>query len=147
MWITITETHLKTRLSDPELTAFKSVALAAGQANPVSEIIADVTNLIRGYVANCQRNRLGSDGTIPDKLLSSALAIIVMQVMTRAAGKVIDPNGVRQKASEDAIRLMEQVAGCKFAVEIPDDFSSENIQNFTPTISSRDFRFRDQDGI
>lgn len=146
-WVNISEADLKTRLSGPELAAFRSAALASGQADPIADLIEQNVNKVRGYIAACQRNTLGADGTIPDKLLGTALSLIVLEVMARAAGIVIDSNDVRRMAAKDATRLLENVARCQFAIEQPTTESSETIQNFEPTFSGRDFRFKEQDGI
>lgn len=119
MWITVTEDHLKQAVSGPELDAFRAAALAAGQADPVSGIISEITQEVRGYVAACSRNQLGPVGTIPDELLHAFLSIFVPRFQTRAGGVLIDPNGQRQRDQDNARTLLSQVASCKFAIVQP----------------------------
>jgi len=117
-WITITESNVQTKLAGAELTALKSFALASGQTSPLTEIIEQVVDEIRGYVAACARNTLGVAGTIPAKLLSAALAMIRYRLATRLPIKSLLTDD-RVKENEAAIRLLEQVAACKFAIEDP----------------------------
>jgi hypothetical protein len=137
-WIAIAETDLVTRISGDELEGFRAAALAAGQVDPVAPAIEQVTDMIRGYVAACATNVLGDDGKIPDKLLGPALDLIVLEVMKRAAGVVIDPEGARAKSAGNAIRLLERVADCKFAI---DDPTTGKTSNPTPSFSGRTRQF------
>jgi hypothetical protein len=148
-WITPSETHLRTRLSGPEIQAFKTAALASGQSNPIPDLLEEVVNRIRGDVAACEQNVLGPDGTIPDKLLGACLSIAVIEVMARAAGTVLDPEQARREAARNAERLLERVAACKFAIDVPDVQSDEVIQGNIPTFSGRTpvYTRDDQDGI
>ena len=134
-WIAITPDDVKTRLTGAEVAALKSVALAPGQGDPLDEIIAHVTNEVRGYVAANVKNTLGAAGTIPAKLLSAALAIIRYRVATRLPTKsLLTEDRVRE--NDAAIRLLERVADDKFAIEDPitGDVSGISIQFVsTPT--------------
>jgi len=148
-WITLTDEHLKTRLSGAELTAFSSAALAEGQSDPTDDILGDVTNEVRGFVAGNRNNTLGAAGTIPDKLRSAALDIATLKICQRAAGIVIDPGGHRAEAAKQAYRLLAQVADGKFAVEEPETATDEVIGAPSPSIAGRDREHKrsDQDGL
>lgn len=107
-----------TRLSGPELAALKTVALADGQTDPLPEILADVIHEVRGYVSACGRNTLAEGATIPEKLKGAALAMIRYRLVTRLPAKSL-MNDDRRKENSDALHLMRDVAGCKFAVDEP----------------------------
>ncbi len=117
-WITITEAYVQTKLAGAELIALKTSALASGQSDPVAEIITQVTNEIRGYVAANHENTLGAAGTIPEKLLSAAVAIIRFRSATRLPVKTFLTDD-RVREYEAAIRLLERVADAKFSIEDP----------------------------
>jgi hypothetical protein len=137
-WIAITEALVLTRISGAELEGFRAAALGSGQADPVQPAIDQVTNLVRGYVAACASNVLGDDGKIPDKLLGAALDMLVIDIPKRAAGIVLDPTDERAKAYTRAVRLLERVADCKFAI---DDPTTGETSTPTPSFSGRDRKF------
>jgi len=147
-WITLSITDVKPKLAGAELSALQTAALSAGQSDPVVEMIAEVINEVRGYVAACNRNILGAGATIPDKLKSAALAMIRYRAATRLPGKAfLSEDRVRE--NEAAIHLCEQVAACKFAIEEPDTASTERISQPAPSVSGNDRTFTrtTQDGI
>lgn len=148
-WRALTETDIKTRLSGPELAAFRAVALATGQTDPVAAVITQVTDLVRGYIAACPSNRLGEEGTIPTKLIGPSVDMMVIEIQSRAAGKVIDPDGNRKEANRTAMSILRDVAACRFGIEAPEDESEEQAANNTPTFFGREFAFQrtHQDGI
>lgn len=117
-WIPLTETEVITKLSGPEIAAMKTAALAPGQPNPLPDVITQVIKEIRGYVAACERNQLGDGETIPDELKGVAISRIRFELATRlpVASLLTDD---RRKANDNAIRLLENVAGCKFLIVQP----------------------------
>lgn len=135
MWVTITEADLLTQISGDELEALREAALGAGQTDPVQPTINQVTNYVRGRVAACQQNTLGAGNTIPDELMAHALALIVLQFMTRPAGTVIQQSESRQKAAALAEDILRDVAKCLVAIEQPATASDEVIASPTPSIS------------
>lgn len=147
MWVSVAEADLKTRISGPELSAFRAAALATGQADPIAAVTLQVVDLVRGYIGACQSNTLGAAGTVPEKLLGVTLDLLVVEVEKRCAGKLIDPNGHRANSAREAMAILRDVARCNFAIDVPETEDDEVIQSFTPTISARTARFRDQDGI
>jgi hypothetical protein len=148
MWITVTEDMVKTRLAGAELTALRTAALSAGQADPLAEVIAEVVNEVRGYVAACKANRLESGTKIPEKLKTTALARIVFELASRLPVKGI-VTAERKEANTAAKRLLEQVAACQFAVEEPVTPDAEKVSNPSPKITDRTLSFtrEDQDGL
>ena len=145
-WVAITEADVLTVLSGPELAAYRSVALAGGQADPVAPIIGQVVDLVRGYVGGCTSNQLGEAGTIPAKLLQPALDIIAVRIPRRVRK---DPTQARQDAHDQAIALLEKVSNCDFDIEEPVTPSTEETAAGTPRISGgkRKFGREQQDGI
>lgn len=120
-WLDITETHIRTRLSSTELTAFRQAAQVPGDADPITGTIDIVTAYVRGCVAACPRNSLASTG-IPGVLLDAALDLIVVRVMQRAHGAVVDVDGTRKGGAERAEALLRQVRECKGPmIPVPDD--------------------------
>jgi len=137
-WTAITEALLVTRISGSELTALRAAALADGQADPVAPAIAQVTDLVRGYVAACARNSLGAAGTIPAKLIGPACTLVMAAICARVPGYALDED--RRADRRNAIDLLEQVAACKFAVEDPDS-TEDVISTPTPQMSDPDLHF------
>lgn len=114
MWIALTEAKLLEYISSAELEALRIAATSTEQPDPVGGALDDVTNLVRGYCGN--KNELGADGTIPDRLVKSACHIAIVDIMTRAAGTMIDPDDQRAKNSDRAYKVLEQVAKGTFAI-------------------------------
>ncbi len=117
-WISITESDVQSKLAGAELAALKTAALASGQTNPLTEIIEQVVDEVRGYIGGNRANTLGAAGTIPQKLLSAALAMIRYRLATRLPVKSMITED-RKAEYDGAIRLLEQVAAGKFSIEDP----------------------------
>ncbi len=124
-----------TVLAGPELSAYRSAALGAGQADPMASEITYVTNMVRGRVAACLRNRLGPEETIPEKLMSAACDILAVRIPKRAAGK--NPTKSREEAQKDALDLLKDVAACHFAIDDPLEYTQEIIFAPVPTIRAK----------
>ncbi|MEM1057922.1 MAG: hypothetical protein AAGK14_01630 [Verrucomicrobiota bacterium] len=145
-WITITEADVLTVLSGPELAAFRTKATADGQADPLPAVIAQVTDLVRGHVGICGRNRLGAGATIPGKLLAPSLDLIAERLPRRVG---LDLTEGRTEAADRAYRVLEAVARCEFAVEAPESASAEQTAGPAPQIHARppQFQRHDQEGL
>lgn len=145
-WISIEEDDVKTRLAGTELSSYQTVALASGQSDPLPGIITQVVSEIRGYIAACASNALGDGETIPEKLLGTALAVIRYRLTTRLPIEVTEQRELEYK---EAIRLLERVSECMFAIEEPEEEDDESISSPSPNIGSRtrNFDSDDQDGI
>lgn len=143
-WAAITEDDVLTVMAGPELTKIRAAALKAGQVDPLDPTIADVTDLLRGYIA--VHNSLGPDGTIPSKLQTAALDIIASRIPQRVH---LNPSEGRRDKEKQALRLLERVADGKFRVEEPTTVSEESTGSVSPVICAPSRRFtRDsQDGI
>jgi hypothetical protein len=140
-WLALTVDMLKQRVSGPEYEAYTTAALASGQTDPIPDILADVVTMIRGYVAACSQNVLGPEGMVPGSLKSQAVIIARHEVITRLPGldkKFLGDGRVREY--EAAMRLMEQVAACKFAVTQPEEASEEEIAGAAVEVALRPCR-------
>lgn len=133
-WISITEDDLLTAISGDELTGYREAALAEGQPDPVQPTIDQAADLVRGYVGGWKQNTLGPAGTIPQKLLSAAVDIIVARIPSRV-GK--SPKEGRKDARDAAIKLLEQVSAGKFDIEEPVTKSDEQPSAPSPSFSGR----------
>jgi hypothetical protein len=78
---------------------------------------------VRGYVAANARNVMGPAGTIPERLMGAAVALLVPDLYGRNAGLLLDLNDVRVKAAEAATAQLRDAARGLFAVELPADLA------------------------
>jgi phage gp36-like protein len=147
-WISITTSDVQTRLTGPELSATQQVALASGQTNPLPEIIEQVVDEIRGYIAAYGGNTLGSGTTIPQKLLGAALAMIRYRLATRLPVRSLLTQE-RVDENREAIRLLERVADGGFRIEEPTEADTETHAAPSPQIEApdRNFSATGQDGV
>jgi hypothetical protein len=147
-WSAITEANVLTRISGDELAAYRAAALGSGQADPVAPAIEQVTNLVRGRIGACRANTLGPAGTVPETLLGTALDLVVIEIIKRLPGVSID--APRETAKNDALRLLEDVAACRFVVEEPSTGTTEKYPGQTPTYTetrTSQYNRSRQDGI
>ena len=145
-WIIPAESDVLTVLSSAELTTYRAAATAAGEADPVAPTLAQVVDLVRGYVGAYRPNTLGAAGSIPQKLLAPALDLVAVRLPQRVG---VAPKEVRQTAAAKAVRLLEQVAAGEFNIEEPVTVSPETMSAPRPTVEShhRHFGRRDEEGF
>jgi phage gp36-like protein len=147
-WQQITEEQLKSRLSGPEYDLLSSAALAADQGNPLPEIITEVTDEVRGYIAAQYPLEAGS--TLPSKLVGTAVTIIAWRAALRLNVKILLSDS-RKNEYEAAIKLLQRVADGKFAVEEPAtaDTEPQNSAGNSPSMSekTRIHTHDDEEGI
>jgi hypothetical protein len=145
-WIIPAESDVLTVLSENELSTYRAAATATGQADPVAPTLAQVVDLVRGYVGAYRPNTLGLPGTIPQKLLAPALDLVAVRLPQRVG---VSPKDVRQAAATLAVRLLEQVAAGTFNIEEPDDASLETTSAPRPSIEARrpHFTRHDEEGV
>ena len=134
MWITLTESDIQATLSGPELTALKTAALAAGQSDPLPDILARVTREVRGYVAGCDKNTLGDGDTIPDELEGAAVALARYYLCTRLPVRLLTEE--RKEEYRSALTLLRDVAACRYAIVQPATASAEIISKPTVQVAS-----------
>jgi len=146
-WATIIVDDLKAGLAGAELEALQSAALATGQSDPTPEIIAQVIDLVRGYIAAAGVT-LGTGATIPSKLKTSALAIIRYRICSRLPISSLLTDA-RKQEYQDALRLLEQVAAGRFRVEEPTEAATEQAGASSPRFdtNTRVFTPANQEGV
>lgn len=122
-WIKLTAAHLDEALAATELAALRTVQTAAGQKDPVPPAIARTCTEVGGYVA-AAGIEVGEPGTIPEQLLSAAIALVRWRIIGRlsvgAAAKVFATENRRQEYL-DAVVLLKDVATRKFIISLPED--------------------------
>lgn len=148
-WRRITESDIVTRISGTELETFRSLLLGEGQDDPVDYYIDQVTDLARGSIAGNPSNTLGAAGTIPQKLIGPCVDLIVIEIMKRCGGVLVDPNDARKEAARTAMQIFQRVEKGLFAIEEPEEASDETHGMPSPSISGGTAKFRrdQQDGI
>jgi hypothetical protein len=137
-WIIPQESDVLTVLSETELATYRATATAGGQVDPLAPTLAQVVDLVRGYVGAYKPNTLGLPGTIPQKLLAPALDLIAVRLPQRVG---VPPKDVRQMAASRAVRLFEQVAAGVFNIEEPDSPTTETTAAPRPSIAAHHRRF------
>ena len=145
-WIIPAESDVLTVLSETELATYRAAATASGQADPVAPTLAQVVDMVRGYVGAYKPNTLGLPGTIPQKLLATALDLVAVRLPQRVG---VTPKDVRQAAAIQAVRLLEQVAAGTFNIEEPVVPTSEVTSAPGPSIVAhrRHFTQRSEEGV
>ena len=145
-WITITEDDLLTVMSGPELKAIRAAALKTDQPDPVEPTLLQVADQVRGSVGACENNRLGVTGTIPQKLLTTALDIAAYRIPSRVG---ITPKESRTNLYKDALALLKEVAACRFDIEEPVEQTNESSGFVRPIINGRPPHYgrHQQDGL
>jgi len=125
-WIQITEDHVKTKITGPELAAARTAALASGQTDPLQEVIDQITREVRGCVAAWPHNILGQGDTIPDECLRAALALIVAELCVRLPGKIL-LSDARSEARKEATAFLNRVSEGKVRLVLPDVETTEAV--------------------
>jgi len=145
-WITPAESDVLTVLSETELATYRAAATASGQADPLAPTLAQVVDMVRGYVGAYKPNTLGLPGTIPQKLLATALDLVAVRIPQRVG---VPPKDVRQMAANRAVRLLEQVAAGTFNIEEPDSPTLETTEAPRPSILAhrRHFTQHSEEGV
>lgn len=109
-WITLSEADIQTELNGQEFEQWRNAAKYGGEVDPVANILASVTNFVRGYIARDPDNTLGPTGTLPACLKEVALPIVTLRIMKRSFGEVSDPSGARKAAAETAMGILRDIA-------------------------------------
>jgi len=139
-WAELTEANLLTRISGTELDSFRASVLADGQVDPVASTMVNACNLARGYISAGGFD-LGSGASIPEIVVLPCADLVIWELMTRSAGIVIDPNGARANARDEAMRILRDIANGKLMVEEPTTDDTEVIGVPLPTFTGRDAEF------
>lgn len=122
MWINLTPDSLNGRIAAPEIA---KVTQMAGNGLTVQQVIDQVVNEVRGYVAKA--GPVGLPGTIPDELQDAALSIIILRYVSQVPGASQQTFATesRKTAAENARLLLRDVAARKFLVTPPETAAPE----------------------
>lgn len=125
-WITLTEARFLHHCSGAETNAIKTAALATGQAEPLTDMLAKVVQEVRGYVGAHGANQLGEGSTIPQELEAAACAMARYRALNRLPIKSLLTE-TRVSEYKDALQLLRDVAAGRFAIEQPATASTQVI--------------------
>lgn len=144
-WIAITEHYVKTRLAGAELNALKTAALAPGQSNPLTEIIANTVQEWRGKLR--RYHALETGDTVPEELAIHVLAMIRFRLITRLPGmrSLLDEN--RKDEWEKANYALNHLDEYVFESPATEDATSANFNEPRIAAPDRNFDRKSQDGI
>lgn len=107
-WVKLTAVAIEGSLSDGELSEYRRHC--ATLKDPLPEILSDVENLARGYLAN--QYALVEKG-IPAELRAPCIDIAIYRLAKRArlAG---DDDRQRKRAADDAMKILESAGKGEF---------------------------------
>ena len=126
-WNSLTSAPVLARLTRAEAEILRTTQLATGQADPLTQIMADVEAEVRAYIAGGGK-ALAVTG-IPDVLLNCAASICVLRLASRFPNKGFSTDE-RKEASKEAYRLLDRVSDDKLAIEEPTSITTA-VQSFT----------------
>jgi hypothetical protein len=115
MWRELTEADVLGVLSEPESAAYQSAATGSGQ-DVLADVIGQVVNHARGYIADHPSNQLAEGVTLPERCLRPALHLIRKDLLTRLD---LEVSKDRLDDAKEALRFFERVADGKVQVELP----------------------------
>lgn len=115
MWRELIEADVLGVLSEPEAAAYQSAATGSGQ-DVLADILGQVVNHCRGYIADNPANKLAEGLTLPERCLRPALHLVRKDLLTRLDLEVSED---RRKDATEALRFFERVADGKVSIEQP----------------------------
>ncbi len=118
-WITLTVAQLDTAKAAALVDALQSAALAVAQADPLPEIITNVTARIRMEIAAGGRTVLDADATkLPPSLKSLGLRMVLREGQSRinAGGALPLADDEKEEWRQD-VRFLERIAKGEITVE------------------------------
>lgn len=113
-------TDLNDYLVGAQVNALRAAALAAGQADPFTNVMHDMASRIRLKIESCQRNQVSATPyTIPPECKWIACYLIIEAMQTRLPGLKLTEE---QKGQTDrAYKELNLIAKCESAVTLPSD--------------------------
>jgi len=115
MWITVTQSDVLGVLNSYEAAAYQAAAIGAGQ-DVMGDIIGQVVNHCRGYIADNLQNHLADGVTLPERALRPCLHLVRKDLLTRLD---IEVSKDRADDAKEALRFFERVAEGKVQMEQP----------------------------
>lgn len=118
-WIQLGERDVLDALNNAELTAYRGVALANPDDDPLSGTLEAVTSDVRAACG--KRNRVNATG-IPKSLKTAALDIAVYRLAMRVSPALAEK---RKPANDKAEEKLDQVREGDRSIEKPDHAASQ----------------------
>lgn len=116
-WIALAESHVMDRLPEGERVALEAAGEADSAPARLPGILSQITSLIRGKVAACDKNRgrMGAPGTIPEECLfvGATLAREALIASQPTPEGVTDP---RREEIKQAYAFLDKIASCDVAI-------------------------------
>ena len=120
-WITLTEDNLS--LNSGEETAYRTALLRSGESDRLTQILSDVTYMIRSAIRSARSNRLDEDPeTIPRSALFHAASLARYRLMSAFPGGVSE---MRRKEYEEANQWLRDVAAGRYLIEAPGEANED----------------------
>lgn len=119
-WILIAVTDLNDYMVGAQVNALRTAALAAGQADPFTNVMRDIASRIRLKIESCRTNQVSATVyTIPPECKWIACYLILEIMQTRLPGlKMTDEQKDTLKSAKKELDL---IASCDSVVTAPTD--------------------------
>lgn len=119
-WILIAVTDLNDYLVGAQVSALRTAALAAGQADPFTNVMHDMASRIRLKIESCRTNLVSATAyTVPPECKWIACYLIIEAMQTRLPGLKLSDE---QKGQIDrAYKELNLIAKCDSVVTMPTD--------------------------
>lgn len=109
-WGTLTSDDIQAHLNAGELADYRAQVVGAG--DPLTTIIADVVQLVRGYVAA----RYEPEATgIPSELRTAAIDLVIYRLCKRVR-KAGDGDEDRREAADRAMEILKDLGAGRFSL-------------------------------
>ncbi|MDR3143896.1 MAG: hypothetical protein LBT64_00125 [Puniceicoccales bacterium] len=119
-WIRIGISDLYDYMCAAQLNALKSMELAAGQTNPIDEIIGGVVARMRAEISGNGKNLLSADAEkIPQDLKSFACYLVLESAQTRLPSLKLSADQIR--LASDAKEYLRRVSLGEIPISRADD--------------------------
>jgi hypothetical protein len=131
-WITLTAADLNAYLVAEQLTALRTEALAVGQADPFTEVMPDVVNMIRAYIASNPANQVDASAlTLPPELKLDVSYLIIGPLLGRLGIALTkDQSAALERAHSTLIALRDK----KLVVSRPATPVEPDVQSATGVV-------------
>lgn len=143
MWRELTEADVLGVLNALETAAYQTAAAGDGQ-DVLADIIGQVVNHCRGYIADNRENKLAAGLTLPERCLRPALHLVRKDLLTRINLEVSED---RRKDASEALRFFERVAEGKVTIEQPDGATDNSSPAPSITVLSNNERQSTRDNL
>jgi len=107
MWRELTEADVLGVLNATETSVYQTAVAGDGQ-DVLADIIGQVVNHCRGYIADNPANKLAAGITLPERAIRPALHLIRKDLLTRLDLEVSED---RRKDASEALRFFERGLG------------------------------------